>query len=318
MPRYGNPLTKQELAMFRKNYKFMWTKLGFSYYSVLKAKSENCPVSEDIAKLMPSPAVCSKCQNDKSYSPSRGVVQRIVDFYNAVLHPEIDAFQFLSEDLGKTNAMRYKNSESCDPRFIGTYAGFYPSGSENITLGSYIKIFEEQGRLRLVAIMGMRSDEQMANPRLLDTINLDRPRRSNFEAFQKESPEDGDEQRYSYFEGTIDLTEKSFCAYLKSNDIYQRKLCMMLDLTPFRPSNPDRPLFCGIALMLSSNDGAFSASFYQLCFARTEYFKISLAEPELSSFTRPTVTDKNSVVFDANRDRDWYVFAMNHRKSGTT
>ena len=146
MPKISHPLSESERILFHANYKYMWDKISTTYFAVLRSKTP--PSAKIDEKKLPSYAICAKCNNDESYAPSRATIAKIVDFYNSQIRPPVEVYQFTHERLEDSDNIRYRSSSVFDPRFIGTYRGYYPSVTEDVVIGSYLIIFEEDARLR--------------------------------------------------------------------------------------------------------------------------------------------------------------------------
>ena len=131
-------------------------KISTTYFAVLRYKTP--PSAKIDEKKLPSYAICAKCNNDESYAPSRATIAKIVDFYNSQIRPPVEVYQFTHERLEDSDNIRYRSSSVFDPRFIGTYRGYYPSVTEDVVIGSYLIIFEEDARLKATLIMGLCSD----------------------------------------------------------------------------------------------------------------------------------------------------------------
>lgn len=129
MPKISHPLSESERILFHANYKYMWDKISTTYFAVLRSKTP--PSAKIDEKKLPSYAICAKCNNDESYAPSRATIAKIVDFYNSQIRPPVEVYQFTHERLEDSDNIRYRSSSVFDPRFIGTYRGYYPSVTED-------------------------------------------------------------------------------------------------------------------------------------------------------------------------------------------
>lgn len=130
MPKISHPLSESERILFHANYKYMWDKISTTYFAVLRSKTP--PSAKIDEKKLPSYAICAKCNNDESYAPSRATIAKIVDFYNSQIRPPVEVYQFTHERLEDSDNIRYRSSSVFDPRFIGTYRGYYPSVTEDM------------------------------------------------------------------------------------------------------------------------------------------------------------------------------------------
>ena len=197
MPKISHPLSESERILFHANYKYMWDKISTTYFAVLRSKTP--PSAKIDEKKLPSYAICAKCNNDESYAPSRATIAKIVDFYNSQIRPPVEVYQFTHERLEDSDNIRYRSSSVFDPRFIGTYRGYYPSVTEDVVIGSYLIIFEEDARLKATLIMGLCSDREMKGTRLRALLSEERITYPKFREFHRNLP--ASRQRYSYYEG---------------------------------------------------------------------------------------------------------------------
>ena len=260
MPKISHPLSESERILFHANYKYMWDKISTTYFAVLRSKTP--PSAKIDEKKLPSYAICAKCNNDESYAPSRATIAKIVDFYNSQIRPPVEVYQFTHERLEDSDNIRYRSSSVFDPRFIGTYRGYYPSVTEDVVIGSYLIIFEEDARLKATLIMGLCSDREMKGTRLRALLSEERITYPKFREFHRNLP--ASRQRYSYYEGIVELTNSSLTICFHSSDMDQKKLILTLNLTGFHPSDPDREYLGGLAFALGTSDGPFDSRFFEM------------------------------------------------------
>ena len=95
MARNVTKLTPEENKFFHINYDYMWKKLNTAPYYV--SGSGDCPIYIRNEEELPSYVNLSKCRNPE-FIPSINIVNKIVNFYNCNISPEITTFQFLKED----------------------------------------------------------------------------------------------------------------------------------------------------------------------------------------------------------------------------
>ena len=260
------------------------------------------------AKL-PSYAICAKCNNDESYAPSRATIAKIVDFYNSQIRPPVEVYQFTHERLEDSDNIRYRSSSVFDPRFIGTYRGYYPSVTEDVVIGSYLIIFEEDARLKATLIMGLCSDREMKGTRLRALLSEERITYPKFREFHRNLP--ASRQRYSYYEGIVELTNSSLTICFHSSDMDQKKLILTLNLTGFHPSDPDREYLGGLAFALGTSDGPFDSRFFEMGLVRSTLPYFSLDSKGLFPLITPKVKN-HTVLLPSKADTAWYVYFLKH------
>lgn len=298
-------MTKREIATFHKNYDYMWSKLSTTYYHV---KEETNKAKHITGKsYLPAYSICSKCNSDKNFAPSKQTVDSIVQFYNCNLSPEVSTKQFISEDLSITDNIRYKTKTIFDQRFIGTFYGYYPtaSPSEEI-LGSVMKIYEEDNTLKAIYISGIRSDDELYGQDLADLLAHEPPRKNHFDDyFNSRSREN---QRCSFYEGTVELTASSLLIVFRTPSLY-KKLVFTFNIDCF-PSNNGKPYLGGLAFALATSDRTFDARFFQIGFINSQTGSISINHPALASSFQ--FDSGKQVALTSGTDRIWYEFILKH------
>lgn len=307
MPKISHPLSESEQILFHANYKYMWDKISTTYFAVLRSKTP--PSAKIDEKKLPSYAICAKCNNDESYAPSRATIAKIVDFYNSQIRPPVEVYQFTHERLEDSDNIRYRSSSVFDPRFIGTYRGYYPSVTEDVVIGSYLIIFEEDARLKATLIMGLRSDREMKGTRLRALLSEERITYPKFREFHRNLP--ASRQRYSYYEGIVELTNSSLTICFHSSDMDKKKLILTLNLTGFHPSDPDREYLGGLAFALGTSDGPFDSRFFEMGLVRSTLPYFSLDSKGLFPLITPKVKN-HTVLLPSKADTAWYVYFLKH------
>lgn len=96
MARSVLQLQEEENYYFHMNYFYMWKKLNTAPYYV--SGSGEVPSWIKDPWLLPSYVNLSRCMNPE-FVPSMNIVNKIIQFYNANIQPEVDSFQFLHEKL---------------------------------------------------------------------------------------------------------------------------------------------------------------------------------------------------------------------------
>ena len=193
--------------------------------------------------------------------------------------------------------------------FIGTYRGYYPSVTEDVVIGSYLIIFEEDARLKATLIMGLCSDREMKGTRLRALLSEERITYPKFREFHRNLP--ASRQRYSYYEGIVELTNSSLTICFHSSDMDQKKLILTLNLTGFHPSDPDREYLGGLAFALGTSDGPFDSRFFEMGLVRSTLPYFSLDSKGLFPLITPKVKN-HTVLLPSKADTAWYVYFLKH------
>lgn len=308
MPRSRSNLTPMQVGIFHSNIKYMLQKLNTSFYQIKKDTTGSNRI-EGGTSLLPAYSICSKCSSDPNYVPSVHTVNAIVQFYNKNLSPEISSYQFLNEDLEKTDSSRYRISTALDERFIGTFYGYYPSATEDgLIVGACLKIYKEVSMIKAVLVSGIRTDSELNGPALRSLFSTDHVLYKDFrEYYSRQAPEN---QRTYYYEGTVEITSSSFLIHFRSPDEDSRKLTMTLNLDCF-PASVRRPYMGGLAFMLATSDGPFDTRFYTMGLINSNRGFLSIQTEGISELLAlPSGT--HSLTLTSTQDRRWYEFILAH------
>lgn len=301
-------MTQNELQLFHKNYEYMWDKLNTSHYYVkCDSNNDHALRAQNILgrEVLPSYTICSKCMN-KEYEPSQNIVRKIVNFYNLNLSPEVNTRQFLQEDLSLTDQHRYRNRTLFDQRFLGLFWGYYPCASSSAMDGAILQIYKEDDILRAALIAGIRSDEELYGNDLANLFSNRIVCKSDFDKYYK--TRDIANQRCYYYEGIVELTNRSFLITFRGVDSDQRKLVMTLNTECFSDC-VDRPYAGGLAFVLTSSDGPYDVRFFKMGLINSSRVKVSLTDPKLHDLLQINVTD-NEINLTSTADRVWYEFIL--------
>lgn len=211
MARNVTKLTPEENKFFHINYDYMWKKLNTAPYYV--SGSGDCPIYIRNEEELPSYVNLSKCRNPE-FIPSINIVNKIVNFYNCNISPEITTFQFLKEDLSLTDSNRTQIIEGFDKSFIGTYYGYYYSEtSSKKVLGAVIKIFEADN----ISLLDYK--------KYYDSLDLSL-------------------KRTTFYQGIASVTPKFLILYLNGIDKEEKKL--VINQSTSKIANINQHL-CGIS-----------------------------------------------------------------------
>jgi esterase/lipase superfamily enzyme len=173
-------LTYEQKENFHANFRYMWDKLGTSYYYILGPDSmddfnERRNGVNDELGLLPSYTICSKCYTGKDdFWPGRNTIRKVVNFYNRWITPEISVAEILSTRLVDSDYARFRIGSEMDPRFIGVYYGYYWSQHMKQMTGAYLILTPggtmENTRMRAHLITGFRTDQDMHEQNLLNNV----------------------------------------------------------------------------------------------------------------------------------------------------
>lgn len=322
--RSSEDISKEEKELFHRNFRYMWDKLGTSYYYIISPQAESTEEERknginDDARLLPSYSVCSACYSGRAdYYPSRDAVRRIVAFYNQWIRPEITVADFLNEDLSVTNDRRYRPGSKIDPRLYGIYCGYYYSQVSERMAGAYLSFYEEKdrhtsNRMKAVLISGFYSDKAMQSSVFTEKVLHDgRPDYKGFLSYLDSLDVDASEP--DYYEGEVEMNDNALMILFRKQAKDYGRITMMINLESF-PDIPkfSRPYTGGLAYVLSTeNAGAFPA-FYTFGFARMDDYDLSMNDPEYEKVLK--IPNKPYLLrLRPQDDKKWIQHIRNKRK----
>lgn len=302
-------LTENENKFFHLNYDYMWKKLNTAPYYV--SGTGECPLWIKNTEVLPSYVNLSKCRNH-DFIPSIMIVNKIVNFYNSNISPEITAFQFLTEDLSLTDANRTKNIELVDNRFLGTYYGYYYNDSDiKQVVGIIIKIYEENQMLCAVAISGINTDEQLYGTTLKNLFEQDNITFDSYKQYFNSL--DISLQRTTFYQGYVSIAQRFLMIYLGGIDKEQKKLFINLSTENF--INNDKYL-CGTSFSTLISD-KFDIQFFKLAILRAnrdDIIPMSLKDEKLTEVLSMTKLENEHITLTPRDEQKWYEFVVQNGK----
>lgn len=210
-------LEGDEIHFFHINYFYMWKKLNTAPYYV-NGNGETPKWIKD-PELLPSYVNLSKCMNP-DYVPSMNIVNKIVQFYNANITPEINTFQFLHEKLESTDSQRHANGgQISTSKYHGIYYGYYYSGipDQKIIFGAILRVFEANGIQAAQMITGISSPKDMQSMRLKSLISKDSLTLEDYQAY-RDSLELSKKRTLTLYKGVVTLTQESMFFQMQGID----------------------------------------------------------------------------------------------------
>lgn len=160
-----------------------------------------------------------------------------------------------------------------------------------------------------LSILYICSDREMKGTRLRALLSEERITYPKFREFHRNLP--ASRQRYSYYEGIVELTNSSLTICFHSSDMDQKKLILTLNLTGFHPSDPDREYLGGLAFALGTSDGPFDSRFFEMGLVRSTLPYFSLDSKGLFPLITPKVKN-HTVLLPSKADTAWYVYFLKH------
>ena len=252
-------MTKEENNLFHANYKYMWNKLSTTYYHVKTGHLKQAISKvEHICLLTPSVLNVSKM----AMSQASAQLTALYNFTIKIFLPKSIPIKFLHEKLEKTDEIRYQTKTINDQRFIGKYYGYYLSTSgEN--LGAVLQVYEDNDILKAVMITGIRNNEELFGNELADIFSNTPPTSKQFQTyFETRSTEN---QRCSFYEGTVDITTSSILIFLTSPIEPIRKMVITFNIECFPPGY-NRPYHGGLSFVMATSDGPFDSRVFKMGF----------------------------------------------------
>lgn len=144
----------------------MWKKLNTAPYYVSGSGAVPNWIKEPW--LLPSYVNLSRCMNPE-FVPSMNIVNKIIQFYNANIQPEVDSFQFLHEKLELTNNIRSTSGCKDTENYCGLYRGYYYAGmhGKKVVYGALLRISKVHDETVAQMITGLTSDLDLCAPALV-------------------------------------------------------------------------------------------------------------------------------------------------------
>ena len=203
-----------------------------------------------------------------------------------------------------------KYSACFDERFIGTFYGYYFSvNSFGTPIGAILKIYKAaNGILQASLMSGLRTDEDM-NLAQKELFSAETVSKSQYDDFYRTLKDE--KKRCYYYEGTVEITERSVLIMFHGCDQAARKLFFTLNISSFPKAeeNNNRPYAGGLAFMVQTSDSPFDTRFYKMGLLNVRYNTLSLKDRDLESFLALSASGKD-VRLTPEADRVWYDLAM--------
>lgn len=232
------------------------------------------------------------------------IVNKIVNFYNYNITPEITTFQFLREDLSLTDSSRSQNIKGFDEKYIGTYYGYYYGDSSKKKVnGAIIKIYEENNVLKATAITGIQNDKQLFDEKLSKLFNKDF---ISLNAYNKyyESLEIS-QKRTTFYEGIVNITPRFLIIYLEGLDNEDKKMVINLSTDDYAHT---KKYLCGLSFSVLISE-QFNLQFFKLGIVRSDFDEIvlfSLNNEDVGKMLEVKKTDNERIILEPRNGRDWY------------
>lgn len=290
--RSSMDMTMEQKQHFHENFRYMWDKLGTSYYYVLGSVASEYNEDRrngihDDMRLLPSYSVCASCSSgNPDYWPSKDVVRRIVAFYNQWIRPEITVADFLNEDLAAGNDGRYLPGSMSDWRFEGVYRGFYYSQLSEQVAGAYLIFYESREdrfskRMKAVLINGFYTDTAMNSRELKRNVLVGgRPTYSGFAEYL--STLDPRASRPDYYEGEVEMNDECIMIMFRKQENDFGRIAMMINISSFpNIAKLQRPCEGGLSYVMSTEGAGNFPAFYTFGFVRNDGRKTNMKDPEL-------------------------------------
>ena len=215
MARTVLKLDEEEARYFHMNYAYMWKKLNTAPYYV--SGSGEVPKWIRGQWLLPSYANLSKCLNPV-FVPSMNIVNKIIQFYNANIQPEIDAYTFLHEKLENGDYSRTAASASDVRPYCGLYHGYYYAGAADRTeiYGAVLKIDSYHDTAVVQMITGIVNDEDLGSLALSDLFSAKSIPLEKYREYRAKL--ELSRRRTALFKGTAELKPGLLTLTLQSED----------------------------------------------------------------------------------------------------
>ena len=180
-------LEEKENEIFHANYYYMWKKLNTAPYYVNGFGEKPEWIRGEL--LLPSYVNLSKCMNPV-FVPSVNIVNKIVQFYNANIKPEVDTYRFLHERLEESDSSNRTDAFSSVSPYCGMFYCYYFAAlqDERKVFGALMRIREEGSHTLVRMITGLTTDEDLRNDELKKILEKDELPVEEYKQFRNSLP----------------------------------------------------------------------------------------------------------------------------------
>lgn len=307
-------ITTEELEIFHSNLEFMWQKLSTNHYHVKNDTPSARALHIIGAEDLPAYSILSRCANDKTYVPPRSVIDKIVIFYNQNITPETDTYQFLHERLDLSPELRNRKNNVLDDRFLGTYFCYYPSAADSGLLhGGILKIHKTPGILRAAIVTGLRNDAALTSREVIAVFD-GKPDLKKYTAYYDAL--DKNNRRCSYYEGNVEITQRSLLIHFYEPNGALKKLTLTLNIHQF--TSLTKPYDGGMGYILCTSDGSFDTRFFKVGLMNVLDGCLSLEDERVKEALDFKETDGRKVILSSATDRAWFDLILTSLKDGSS
>lgn len=240
-------LDEEENITFHKNYNYMWKKLNTVPYYVCGAGNPPQWIKEPW--LLPSYANLSKCLSSE-YVPSINLVNKIVQFYNANISPQVDTFAFLHETLETGDAVRTTACFADASPYCGIYRGYYYAGlvDKKEVYGAILHIQEAYGEIGVQLLTGISSEDTFRGRQVLELFSQKDASAEEYKKFRDSLGLAG--RRLTLYKGHAKLSSGILTMTMQSEDRAGSIIMMHLPLG----DDSDSQYYGSIALVNAFSD----------------------------------------------------------------
>lgn len=299
MARTVIKLEEEEVIFFHLNYTYMWKKLNTAPYYV--SGSGEIPSWIHEPWLLPSYVNLSKCLNPE-FVPSMNIVNKIVQFYNANIQPEVDSFAFLHEKLESTDNMRRTNSGSDTEKYCGLYNCYYYSGitTKKEIYGAVMKVQRVHDSTSVQMITGLTTDADMRTPQLMELFNGRDIPLEKYKEYRNKL--ELSKRRTTLYKGTVSLVPGIMSLQMQSED---RAGSMISLRIPVIENSTDDYLGSIALLSLIGGTEVQILKMGIMRADRKELHPISLETPALHEILAMQKMENEHVTFNFNDNVIW-------------
>lgn len=305
-------MTKEEVFYFHKNLDFMWMKLSTTHYIAKGLSKRNIDDLNLIGcEALPSYSILSKCRNDPLFEPPMSAVNSIIRFYNKNILPSTDTYTFLHEDISTNGNMVMRKSDKIGDRFTGVYYCLYPTPVDNTSIqGGVIDIHKDTSGLKSVAVMGIHDDELLRSKDLLNIVSY-KPSVKKYLDYYKTLERYN--QRCSYYEGEVEVTDQSLLAVYHEPTGQLKKFILTMNLTSF----PVDKKTCdgGVAYLIFTSDGSYDTRFCKAGITNASNGCIPMTDARVKKVLKYKHRSENGIItLTSAADREWYNLILDYIK----
>ena len=175
-----------------------------------------------------------------------------------------------------------------------------------------MKIFKVPGMLRAAIITGLRGNASLTSKDVMDVFN-GKPDLQKYLSYYNSLSKD--ERRCSYYEGSVEITQRALLIHFYEPNQALRKMTFTLNIHHFTALN--KPYDGGIGYMLCTSDGTFDTRLYKIGVISSSNGCLSLQDERVKAALRFKEMDGRIITLTSSVDREWYDLILASLRDGS-